>query len=331
MKKLHILITLLIICLIVMAIFSGTSVLSIGVGTYEHADQYRAGDTTVTSAVENLEVDWTEGALNIVFHEGSGIAVSETAKKTLTDDTRLHWWLDGATLRIHYAKSGLIINENLEKKLTISLPEGLVLNKADIGGTSADIIISALAADDMILGSTSGDIRALVAAKKLNASSTSGSLDITQRGGSDSVTLHSTSGSVNASLEDVKVISLSSTSGSVTLIQAGEAESVTLHSTSGSVRAENVNARKADAASTSGSVTVLMDALYDLHVSSTSGTVTATLPATPGFTCKVSTASGSFNSAIALNKDGDTYSCGDGSGSVKLETASGNIRILEKK
>ena len=331
MKKSSIFTVALIICLILLGTVAFT-VFGVSVGGYANAEKYQAGDTEISAAVENLEINWTEGTVNIVFHEGSGVSVSETAKKPLSDDLRLRWWLDGTTLRIQYAKSGLRISaDSLEKALTVSLPEGLVLGTAAIHGTSADFNIAALAAEDMILETTSGNITALVAAKKLKAGSTSGDMDIRQRGGSDSVTFDSTSGSILASVEDARVISASSTSGSVTLTQLGGADSVKLHSTSGSIKAEALSAEKVTIDSTSGSAAVQLHTVRELKIDSTSGSVTVTLPTAPGFTCKVSTASGSFNSDIALSKSGDTYACGDGSGSIDIHTTSGNIRLLEEK
>lgn len=334
MKKSSIITIALIVCLVLLAggafSFFGWNV-GFGFGAYANAEKYRAGDTEITSPVENLEVVWTEGTVNIEFHSGSGVTISETAKKALTDDTRLHWWLDGTTLRIQYAKSGLRITGNLDKTLTVSLPEGLVLGTAVIRGTSADLNISALAAEDMTLASTSGDIRALVAAKKLKGSSTSGNIDLKQRGGSESVIVEATSGNVTASVEDAKDVRVSSTSGSVALTQSGDADSVKADTTSGNISAENVKAGKAEFSSTSGDINVRLNAFHTLAVSSTSGAVTAALPANPGFACKVSTASGSFNSDLALVKNGNTYTCGDASGNAEIKTTSGNIRLLEVK
>ena len=187
---------------------------------YANADKYTVGDTTVTSPVENLDIDWTSGPVNIEYHAGSGISVSETANKTLSEDDRLRWWLDGTTLRIRYAKSGIRFSFNLEKKLTVSLPEGTVLKQADIGTTSGDLFIPALAADDIRLNSTSGSIDAVTTTLKLYASSTSGNVKVRQDGDIGAVDLSSTSGSVSCVLGgSVKTLNANSTSGSVSLDQ----------------------------------------------------------------------------------------------------------------
>ena len=174
---------------------------------YANADKYTIGDTTVTGRVENLFVDWTSGEVNIEYHAGEEIFISETANKALAEDDKLRWWLDGTTLRIRYAKSGLRLSFNLEKKLTVSLPEGTVLNSADLSTTSGDLKIPALAADEIRLGSTSGNIFAVTSgAKKLTASSTSGDVNVEQSTDTDTADLGSTSGSIACKLGHVKTL-----------------------------------------------------------------------------------------------------------------------------
>ena len=295
---------------------------------YANADKYTIGDTTVTGRVENLFVDWTSGEVNIEHHAGEGIFISETANKALAEDDKLRWWLDGTTLRIRYAKSGLRLSFNLEKKLTVSLPEGTVLNSADLSTTSGDLKIPALAADEIRLGSTSGNIFAVTSgAKKLTASSTSGDVNVEQSTDTDTADLGSTSGSIACKLGHVKTLTAGSTSGSISVTVTGSAGYVKMGSTSGNLYPEIASVDKADMNSTSGSVTGSVTAFTELKVGSTSGSVTLKLPAEPGFTLKAGTTSGSFSSGLALAKDGDTYTCGDGSARCSIDTTSGNIRI----
>ena len=309
MTKSRIITIALIVLLIALAVSAwfafGTTAAGI---EYANADQYTAGDTTVTGAVENLFIDWTSGRVNIEYHDGSEIFISETASKTLSEDDRLRWWLDGTTLRIRYAKSGFRISFNLEKTLTVSLPEGTVLKSADIGTTSGDIVIPNLVADEVRLNSTSGSIKAVTATKKLTASSTSGDVNVRQ----DS---------------DIDTVDLNSTSGSIGVTVTGSAETVRMQSTSGNLYPEIASAVSLETSSTSGSVTGSVASFTDLKVGSTSGSVTLKLPAEPGFTLKAGTTSGSFSSDLALSKSGDTYTCGDGSARCSIHTTSGDIRI----
>lgn len=296
---------------------------------YPDAGKYTVGSSaTVSGPVNSLYIDWTSGQVNVEYHDGKDVLISETANRDLSEDDTMRWWLDGDTLRIRYAKSGIRITVNLEKKLTVSLPAGTVLRSADIGTTSGDIVAPYLAADEIHLDSTSGNIDAGTATKRLSASSTSGDVKILQESNIDTVTLNSTSGSISCALDgNVKTVRADSTSGSVGLAVSGAAENVKLTSTSGNIYPNLVHAEKAEFGSTSGSFNGSVVSFKKLKIGTTSGNVNVNLPAEPGFTCKVSTASGSFSSDLPLAKDGNAYTCGDGSASCSINTTSGDIRI----
>ena len=332
MKKSTVITVALVVCLAALAVFGwqlfGGSISLAGGLSYANADKYTAGDAKISDPVENLFIDWTEGRVNIEYHSGSGITVSETSGKTLSEDDRLRWWLDGSTLRIRYAKNGFRFSfTSLNKVLTVSLPEGTVLKTAEIGSTSGDLNIPDLIADEIRLDSTSGGISAAMDAKKLTASSTSGDMKIRLRGNAGAVVLNSTSGSISCELDSVNSVSADSTSGSVSVTLSGTAGKVNLGSTSGNVLADIASAENMEISSTSGSVGVKAAAVGNLKIGTTSGNVTAKLSAEPGFTCSVDTSSGSFSSDLALVKDGNRYSCGDGSASVSIGTTSGDIRL----
>jgi hypothetical protein len=48
----------------------------------------------------------------------------------------------------------------------------------------------------------------------------------------------------------------------------------------------------------------------------------------PGITAHFDTTSGKVNYDMPLVKEGSTYTCGDGSGDVKINTTSGNITVV---
>ena len=317
----------LIVCLVLLAtaalfLFGGK------LGTsYADADKYTAGDAEITSPVENLEVNWTSGSVNLVYHSGSSITVSETAGRGLADNDRLRWWLDGTTLKIQFCSPGFRLFRNLQKTLTVSLPEGMKLKSATINGTSADLNIPSLSADDVVLHTTSGNIAASAEAKNLAVTATSGSIDLHQAGFAEAVSLSVTSGDISAALDSAGSVEAGTTSGDIGLTLTGSVKTLLLHSTSGNITSSAAETEKAECASTSGSINARFSAVSELKLGSTSGNVTASLPENPGFTCKVKTTSGTFSSALELRKDGDTYLCGDGSGRYSISTTSGNVRI----
>ena len=302
---------------------------NVGGISYPDADKYTAGDTTIASGVENLFVDWTAGAVNIEFHNGEEITVSETANRTLSDDEKLRWWLDGNTLRIRYSKPGIRLSLDSGKVLTVSLPKDLVLSSADIGSTSGDLQISSLTADEIRLNSTSGNIEAYVTTPKLTAASTSGDMNLSPDEGIETVKLGSTSGSIFCALGDAREVIADSTSGGVQITSFGEIDNLEIRTTSGSVYTDIAKVKKMYSRSTSGTFNGNIVSFSEAKIDSTSGNVIVNLLPETGFTCKVSTSSGSFSSDLSLTKDGNTYTCGDGKAPLSISTSSGSIRLGE--
>ncbi len=299
---------------------------NIGSG-YAHADQYQAGNTEIASAVENLDIDWTSGAVNIEYHAGSGVKVTETSPNPLTEDQMLRWWLDGKTLRIRYLKPGINVNFNLKKDLTVSLPEDAVMKNAEISVTSADVNIPALTADEILLDSTSGNITAVLAAKKLSSTSTSGDMNLRLNGDPDSVSLSSTSGEIGITLAGAKNIEADSTSGNINVTVSGSVGNLRLHSTSGIVTADLADTDKADFSSTSGNITAKLASFRELKIDATSGDIALALPDAPGFTLDLGTKASRFHTDLALEKNGNIYTFGDGSAKCRISTTSGEVRI----
>ncbi len=259
--------------------------------TYAEAAKYTAGETDVMEQVRNLEIDWTSGRVRIEYGSQQAILLREKASWNIGEEMKLRWWLDGDTLRIRYAASGwkqLFNWGNKQKDLTVTLPEGLVLNTVSVDTVSADQEMPRLKAGEVKLNSVSGDIR---------CTAESGNMQVTTVSGEAKLELAAA----------VKRLEVSSVSGNINL-QAGDMEEVVLSSTSGDIRLKSGR-------------------IDSLRISTTSGDALLTLPADYGFTAKVSTVSGKMDSTMALSKDGNTYTCGDGSGKLELSTVSGDIRM----
>ena len=322
---------LTILLVIVLAAGLGGAWRAVGGGlglSYENADKYAVGNAVIDGAVKHLDVHWTSGDVTIAYHDGDTVELAETSKKPLSESDQLRWWLDGDTLRVQFRKHGLRLGWSLDKQLTLTLPKGAKLGTAAIELTSGDMHIPEIEASTLALETTSGDI------------------EVVQTGSADEVTLYSTSGDIVATLGDAAKVTADTTSGKVILAQNGAADALRAQSTSGSVSATlgrvgegafestsgdiDVSIAEAGAAklsSTSGDIRVAVEAFEDLSVDTTSGSVTASLPVEPGFAGEVSTTSGSVDSAIALEKDGNTYRCGDGSARLRIHTTSGDVHL----
>lgn len=327
MSKSSVKTVLLILCLVLLAV---CAILLFGknIGyTYENADRYTSGDTTVTSPVENLDIGWTAGCVRIEYHTGSGIHVSESSDRSLSDPDLLRWWLDGQTLRIRYTAPGFRLFRNVTKALTVSLPEGTVLKSTEIGTSSGDLEIEGLAADEILLHTSSGSISASADVKNLTVSASSGSISFRQSTAAESVSLSTSSGRISASLANAKSIRANSSSGSISIAMTDRADSIQAVSVSGNVSAEMAGSDRAECSSTSGDVFVRPGDFRELVLRSTSGNVHALLSGKPGFTGEFSTTSGSFRSDLALEKNGNTYVFGDGSARCSIHTTSGSIQL----
>ncbi len=277
---------------------------------YANAEQYTPGGTTLNGPVKNLDIAWTDGAVNIAYHTGNTVEIAETAAKTISEDAALRWWLDGDTLRIQYAKSGYFSFISLNKTLTVTLPEGVALDSANIDVTSGDVNAPELLARDVQIDLTSGD------------------LALTQSGASERVALSSNSGDIRADIAEAGKLTIGVTSGAIRAT-VGHVDEADISTTSGNIALEGGEAQKTRIGSTSGKIDVRLTAFDALDIDATSGDVTAALPSAPGYRADISTASGGFDYTVPLTRDGDAYACGDGSASVKIHTTSGDVRLTE--
>ncbi len=281
--------------------FGGTRI-----GGYANADQYTAGDTEISGEIKNLDVSWTSGQVAVAYHAEKTVKLQENANRSLSEDEKLQWWLDGDTLRVRFSKPGIRLNAP-EKKLTVTLPEGIVLNRTSIETTSGEIEIPELKTEALNLASTSGDICAAAEVFKAELNSTSGDAQIRLTGRTEDLRINSTSGNLSAEAETAGIIDAGSTSGSIR-ITVSEAENV-------------------KAGSTSGSISAVLGKFGTLNLAATSGNVTAALPSEPGFTAHIETTSGSVAYDLPLARNGKEYVCGDGSATVRIGTTSGNVRL----
>ncbi len=281
-----------------------------GTTHYDNAEQYTAGGTTLDGAVKHLDIHWTDGAVNIAYHAGDTVEIAETAKKAISGDAALRWWLDGDTLRIQYAKSGFFSFTGLNKALTVTLPEGVALDSARIDVTSGEVNAPELQARDVQIDLTSGD------------------LALKQSDAAERIALSSTSGDISADIADAGKLTIGVNSGKIRAA-VGHVDEVDISATSGDITLEGGEAQKASLDSTSGRIDVRLEAFDELKIDATSGDIAAALPSEPGYRADVSTTSGSFDYTVPLTRDGSAYTCGDGSASVNIHATSGNVRLTE--
>ena len=337
--------------LIAAVVLAATNILGTGLGYgYANAEKYTAGEAEIPQAVRNLDVDWTEGSVTLEYHDLDTVLIRETADKTIGEDLRVRWWLDGDTLRVRYARPGLRLSLNLNKKLVLTLPRDAEMGAVSLSAASADLIVPSLKAESLKMEAASGNIRAEAAVKTLTSETASGKQSLKTTGRAEVIRASAASGDIAIETEGAGVLTASLASGRLTVVAAGESGEVSLSSASGEIRAEVGTAETFSASSSSGSidavigkagkvalsaasgnVNISLGQAEKAEISTASGRVTAALPTVPGFTAKIETASGRIENEIPLTVSGKTYACGDGSASVSIHTASGNILLKERQ
>jgi DUF4097 and DUF4098 domain-containing protein YvlB len=138
------------------------------------------------------------------------------------------------------------------------------------------------------------------------------------------IDVYSASGDVELNDILTREVDVETVSGDMRISCA--ADSVDAETVSGEVSITG-DVRKLEAETVSGAVTVSAGACRDMDIETTSGDVALTLNESGGFTLKFDTVSGELRSDIALSVQGETYVSGNGSGSIKVDTVSGDLEI----
>ena len=266
--------------------------------TYENAAQYTAGGGTLYTRdeiVRQLDIDWRSGSVTIGLHDEDYISITEDNAPALGSGNALHYWLDGDTLRIRFAKSGCLGTASLrDKDLTLLLPRDTALRRLSIETVSADISLQDITADDFDLESVSGNMELLDVyfSDEMDAEAVSGNIRISAAGNVGSLDIETTSGTISAAAQSFDSIDLSSVSGRIT-------------AETGSLR-------------------------WESSLESVSGDIEFYLP-DDGFTARISTLSGTVHSDFPCSKADNIYICGSGGPELDIETVSGNVELFSLK
>ena len=320
-----------VVCTVVLVLTVVTSIKTI-VGfagiSLPNEEKYNIGDAVIGDKINNLDIDWTEGKVNIEYHSDETVEISEKSKKTISEDKKMRWQVEDGTLRIRYEKPGihLLSFTSLQKELTVTLPEGIALDNVNIDATSAELNIPDLQAQDLNLDVTSGEIHAAAKAQRVTAGATSGDIYLEIMEDAETISVSSTSGSISIEGNGADKVSTGITSGSIDVVMKNVAD-FKADTTSGTINADIEEAQTVKVESTSGDVNVSFAGIKTLDIDSTSGDITALLPEEPGFTARVEKTSGDFEYDLPLTKEGNAYICGDGSAEVKISVTSGDIKI----
>lgn len=285
MKKLALVLLLVVVCV------CAVGCASVGY-VYTGGSRYTAGSATVTDRVEKLDINWLDGAVYVEYYDGNGIRLSETCGSSLSKDLQLHWYLDGKTLRVQYAASGVRITPNLNKQLTVLIPNDLYLDDAEIAVASAQVEADGLNA------------------RNIKVDSASGRVALRQLGKTEEIKVNTASGDAAVAVENAGMLKVNTASGTV-IVDALSVDEVKI-------------------ATASGNVTVqLANAADRIKADSVSGGVRFILPESMGFAADVDTISGRVGGSLRLAQDDGDYIHGNGRNKIEVNTVSGNITFDE--
>jgi DUF4097 and DUF4098 domain-containing protein YvlB len=143
----------------------------------------------------------------------------------------------------------------------------------------------------------------------------------------ENVNIDATSGDVQIPSLEAQKMTIDVVSGDISLDLSGAGE-LKMSSVSGNVEATLDKVSSTEIDTTSGDVKLSAPGLEKLDIDVTTGDVTAALSGKPGFTAHLDTVTGKKNYALPLTKESGAYVCGDGSGSVKIDTTTGDINLI---
>lgn len=164
---------------------------------YEDADRYTMGGSSISNTVEKVDIEWISGQVRMEVHDKNTIEFSETANENLNENNSLYYWLDDKTLHIKFCRSGKWDFTDLEKDMTIYLPQELILKELNVESISAVIIADDVHAQKLELESVSGDVSVKGSEmNEINADSISGDVSIVCRTMPKEMEIDTVSGSV---------------------------------------------------------------------------------------------------------------------------------------
>lgn len=209
------------------------------------------------------------------------------------------------------------------RKIVVRVPGEL--GGAAIFSTSGDVALADVpVANDLTMGTTSGDVEACGRAGSLKMTSTSGALAAREMEIADGLTAGTTSGDiVLAGLSVGADLKATSTSGGISVSET-DAQSFTLGSVSGDIRLSGARAAKGEgnlsATTTSGGITLTDVSAAAYSFGTVSGDLTGVLPGSVrDYTITTGTVSG--DNALPAESYG-------GRRTIKATTTSGDIKLL---
>ena len=151
---------------------------------YAYAEQYTAGSGSAQGNVTELEIDWIDGSVEIVYGDVENVTFTETSKETLSEEKTVHYWLENTTLHLKFAKARELIklSKYPDKNLKVVLPRGMELEKLDIKAIDTSVEIDNVSISDVEIDGVDGEVNAYLVGTTRGISVDTTSGDITIQG-----------------------------------------------------------------------------------------------------------------------------------------------------
>lgn len=269
--------------------------------------------TQPVEEIENLDIEWIAGYVEVKPYSGTEIRITEEVSRKVDEEERLRLEQDGDTLRIRWKKSNQLFSFfswGFGKRLTVEIPESMLLDRVKVNATSADVVVGSLSAEEFELRSTSGSVE---------GSALKG----------EEAVLETTSGDIRSEDSAFEKLKVGTTSGGIRLTGTRGTES-SLNSVSGGIEYQG-SFRTLKANSVSGGIEAVTDILTDaVKLESVSGSVGLTVPENTEAKVKYNSISGEFRSSLGSDsfsgKNGE-FAIGSGTGTIEFSTTSGSMKL----
>lgn len=133
--------------------------------TYEDAERYQAGNAAFEQPINEIDVNWVAGRVDIVYADIPGVRIHEEYDTTLSDSLLVHWYVDDeGDLNIQCFASGVRYNlgsmKDIDKRLTIEVPRGTVLEEINMGAVYSSVRIDTVLCRKLNVGGAAFDLTA---------------------------------------------------------------------------------------------------------------------------------------------------------------------------
>ena len=257
---------------------------------YSNADRYTAGDFTYDeSKVKKVEIEWASGSVTLKNGKGT-LSVSESGAESLPEAEKLHWWIDGTTLKIKFCKSGteLTLTDLNKKDLTVELPAFVNLE--------IDVASGKIISEEML------DLGILK--------------------------VKTASGGASIGYLSAKEIRIETASGAWKLGRVSVSGDFKVDTASGGLTVDEITAETVKVDNASGSISFGKIAAEEVHIDSASGSIKLGLAdQEAGAEIEYESVSGSFKCNLPYEKSGKTYQIGRGLMKVQIEVVSGSVTV----